>query len=779
MNLRARPGPIAALLVWTATAVSCSGNLDRDAKGGADADGGPSKPGVTANCVSARAVFAQEVVTPVFNRICMQCHSPDGVAVAQNAKFQLLPTAYPGFLNANFDNARYVARFSFDGKSVLLRKPLGEMDHGGGARLKADSKEYKALEKFVTLLEGEDKCGAVGEAPQFVDVTLMPPLATFRKATLQLAGRLPTDAERDRLRKDGEKVLAPLIDDVLEEPAFLDRLKDIYNDLLLTDLYLAYNGAAINLLNNDQYPASVDAAYDGLDEALRAKTNRAVARESLELIAYVVKNDRPFSEILTADYTVVNPFSATMYGVSPAFKDATDVREFVEAKVTLPDPDGAAALPHAGILTMPTFLNRFPTTPTNRNRHRARKIYEMFLATDILRIAERPIDPTASGRYNNPTRDDPQCVGCHRQMDPVAGAFLKWNEYDAERFEPNAEWHPEMFPPGFGKEVMDTRDYPRSQQWLAERIVRDPRFVLATVQTLYRGLTGHQPLAYPPDPDSPMFEANRRAWEAQDSAFGAVGAAFVDDDMNLKTLVRGLILSPYFRASNADKELSAARALELTDVGTGRLTIPTVMARKIEAVTGYPWTRGWDKSDQIISEYNVLYGGIDSDTVVDRLTKLNGVMANVAARMANEVACESTARDLNKPKAERLLFPDVDVSDVPETDAGLAVPEAAARIRKNIQHLHERVLGEVLELNDPEIDRTYTLFYDTWKEGLAKVKTDALNKQIMWRCQARVDPVTGADLPDGSKLDRDENYAVRAWMAVLTYLFSDHGFLYE
>jgi nucleoside-diphosphate-sugar epimerase len=41
--------------------------------------------------------------------------------------------------------------------------------------------------------------------------------------------------------------------------------------------------------------------------------------------------------------------------------------------------------------------------------------------------------------------------------------------------------------------------------------------------------------------------------------------------------------------------------------------------------------------------------------------------------------------------------------------------------KANIQHLHERILGEKLDIDDPEIDRTYQLFLETWKEGSASM----------------------------------------------------------
>jgi hypothetical protein len=759
---------------------ACSGKVsgdDDDAPGGdaAGAEDGYIGPD---GCVSQRNFFAQRLWSPVLDRICMNCHAPDGIASEQNAALQLVSSGYPGFIESNMENMAMVARFEFDGKSVLLRKPLGEMDHGGGAVLEEDSEEYGAIVEFVELLDSDDVCESV-PLPTFDDVELLDAHATFRKATLQLAGRIPDDDELQRLDEDGDDALAPLLDGLLEEEAFLERLQDIYNDRLLTDLYLRYNGAATNLLNSTDYPALQDEMYDMLAEDVRLEANRALAREPLELIAHVVRNDRPFSEILTADYTVVNPFSSLVYGVYPEFSDPEDADEFVEVRISIDRDGDGIDIPHAGVMTTPVFLNRMPTTPTNRNRHRARKLLEIFLATDLLRINTRPIDPEASSGFNNPTRDDPQCTGCHRQLDPIAGAFQKWDERDQERYFPDREWYPEVFPPGFGKEVMPTSDYDRAQAWLAERMVADPRFVIATVHTLYAGITGHQPLLYPQDSDAEDFSQQRRAWEAQDAVFRAVGDAFVADDMNLKTLVRELVLTPYFRAANASEELSGAREKELVDVGTGRFSIPRVLADKIEAVTGVSWARGWDSRPYLTSDYRILYGGIDSDSVTERLTVPNGIMANLAWRMANEVACNVTARDFNQPRSDRLLFPEVEPSDAPATLTGDEIPAAVERIKANIRYLHERVLGERLQEGDPELERTYALFLETWDEGAHEVEDGALPGRLTWQCQARVDPDTGEDLPDEDRLVDDESYTVRAWMAVITYLLADYQFLYE
>ena len=742
---------------------------------GACKDGGA---GGGDSCVSTREYFANEVWPKVLGKSCISCHGPAGIAEEQGAEFRLLPSAYPGFLDANFAAVQENASISYDGVSALLAKPSGKTKHGGGAVLQEGSEEYRILEAVLAQIKAPKECpdadGADLEA-----VVLMTPEQTLRKAALHLTGRLPTAEETAAVAAGGEAALEQAVRGLLEEDAFYDRLGDLFNDLLHTDRYLIYTGFAVDLLNEEDFP-NAGAWWNGLEgqDALRQQINRAVAREPIDLINYIVRNDRPFTEILTADYTVLNPFSAQVYGLDLGFADPNDPREFKEARLFSVRGGGKTELPHAGVLSSPMFLNRFPTTPTNRNRHRARMAYQLFLATDILRIGERPIDPSLSESYANPGRDDPQCNFCHKMVDPVAGAFQNYDDYDQEVMT-DREWYPEMFAPGFAGEDMPKSEFPRALEWFAARAAQDPRFVIATVHTVFRGLTGLEPLVYPSDTDDPQYAAKLAAWQAQDSLFGQIGADFVADGYNLKTALVGVVLSPYFRGLAVDGELTDDEAAQLAGVGHGRLSTPELLADKIAATTGVRWIRGWDLEDWLRTDYKVLYGGIDSDTITQRLSHINGVMAGVAARMANEVACAATAWDFSRPADQRRLFPKVTLDQVPLGPDGQEDAAAVAAIKANIQHLHARLLGEQLGVSDPEIERTYNLFLETWKEGAANVAAGTENEWLSWWCAARVDPNTQVDLPPAEKIETDKNYAVRAWMAVITLLLSDYEFLFE
>src|SRR5690606_4783527 len=207
----------------------------------------------------------------------------------------------------------------------------------------------------------------------------------------------------------------------------------------------------------------------------------------------------------------------------------------------------------------------------------------------------------------------------------------KFDDNDPERYRPDKDWFPEMFPPGYGDEVMQTSDFGNAPGWLAQRLVQDRRFPLSAVHIMFKSLTGHEPLPYPAESEAADFADQLKAWEAQDATFRAIVDRFTESNFNLKTVIREIILSPYYRAKDASSS-DAARQTQLSNVGTARFETPESLSNKITAVTGYPWTRGWDANEYLRTDYRIVYGGIDSDTITQRLTSPNGVMANVVWR---------------------------------------------------------------------------------------------------------------------------------------------------
>lgn len=726
-------------------------------------------------CLSNRAFFEQKVWSGFMGQKCGKCHTPDGPAVAEsNARFVLQPASYPGFVDANLENIKELAKIQYEGKSELLQKPLGKMSHGGGVQLEEGSDDYNALTELMERIEKGDSCTSE-PSNVLADVEVANATSTLRRAALDLVGRLPTKAEKDSVAKGGDAALDKALDGMMKEDAFYTRLREIFNDTLLTDKYLSYGGAAIDFMNTEQFPALGPYRDDNKPEYSspdRPIINRALAREPLDLIAYLVKNNKPFTHVVSADYTVVNRYTAIAYGVDGTIQwnDPSDYNEFHEVKVTLGNGD---QVPHAGVLSMPAFLNRWQTSPTNRNRGRARRVAQFFLATDVLKIAERPIDATKVTAVQDPTRNSEACTVCHKVIDPIAGGFRGFDDNDYEEFDSKREWHDEMFPPGFGAEDMDPTYYTHALQWLGPKVANDARFKISAVRSVYKGLTGRDPLPFPNDSADPNFQIKIKAWEAQDAFLRTTADAFQKANYDLKVVFKAVVKSPYYRAVNAPEGVDPGI---LQDLGLGRLLTPEMLNRKIIAVTGAHWRRpyNWDEQhDYLLEEYPILYGGIDSNSTITRLTAPNGLIASVASRMSNEMACSLTAWDFTKSSKDRAFFPKVELSEAPEL-AGHTVEGSVESIKKNIQHLHQLFLDEELALDDPEIERTYQLFLDTWHEISQSGNTD-----LEYSCSGRWNPTDGTDLPEEAHITKDENFTLRAWMAVMTYMLSDYKFLYE
>jgi hypothetical protein len=742
---------------------------------GSSGDGSSGDPddtttGVPGDCYSTRDFFADRVWAPMFSTVCLQCHDPTGVAAEKGAKFRLLSPVYPGFIEANLENIRSIAGYEYEGTPLLLAKPAGVVDHAGGVLLAEDTEIYADIAELLAQLDDPVECAPTPPGAAFPDVELLTPAETLRKATLHLSGRLPTADELAAVERGGEPALTAALDEIFKEQAFLDRLADIYNDVFFTDTYLTRNGVQTLNATTPDFP-NVLKFFDKMNPLPAdqvARINKAVSREPLYLVQYIVRNELPFTQILEAPYTVFTPDSAWLYGLDLKFQDPADPNELQPGVLKVTRGGQQVEFPHAGVLTSPMWLNRFPTTPTNRNRHRARKVYDQFLATDVLALASVAIDPAAGSTFANPTRDAAECAKCHRVVDPIAGAFQMFDRNNQEFLLDPPVWFPEMFAPGYGNELMPADQFEKGVQWLAERVATDPRFALATTYTVYRALTGQRPLVYPTDTAAADYKQRLVAWETQDELLRAIASEFIAANYNLKLVLREIVLSPYYRGIRVARAPTAARKAELAAVGTGRLSTPELLTKKIQAVAGVRW--GGVGTDLLLGEYKILYGGIDSFDVTQRLSTVNQIMASVAERMAVEVACTATAFDFSKPPEERLLFPLVEAVDTPDFNEGA--------IRKNLVYLHERVLGEALGEDDAEIDRTYTLFSETYSQGLSNIE-DMVETTSLAPCPAVKDPTTNTDLPPERQIKTDELYTIRSWQAVMIYLLSDYKFLYE
>jgi hypothetical protein len=720
---------------------------------------------VDAACVDDRAFFREQVWPEVIQPTCMACHTAEGAA--RDSDLVFASPARPDHLDLDQASLRNIAGLERDGTSLLLLKPIGEEGHGGGPAITKDSDAWRLLEEFVRRAEAPVTCPNTS-ASDIDDsgLVMLSPAELLRKASLLLVGRLPSPEALASVRGGDEAALRAELDALLEDPALPEQAMELFNDLFLTDRYLLGRDG-LGLISSEIFPNKYwfeDAYDDGNYDEFYDLASDAVAREPLELIAHVLREHRPWTEILTADYTMVNTYSALSYGLSPAYEtgspDDPVPQQFYPATI-----DG---WPHAGVLSTPAFVNRYPTTETNRNRHRAWNVFKTFLGTDILAFAERPIDPTISS-VHNPTLNDPQCTVCHATMDPVAGLYQDFD--DEGQYRPREDgWYPDMVPPAWGEDMLPAAERGRAVAFLGARVAQDPRFPLATVQNVLHLVAGAEILTASSVGDDP---ARVLALADQELFVERTAALFVDGGYELRDVIREVVLSRWFRAK---ADAGATEAARLT-AGTARLLTPEQLSRKIRAATGMAWTDG--SGDVLLDDFLLLYGGIDSFGITERLRDANGVISSIGLRMATDMACRSVPVDFALPVAQRRLFPHVETSYVPETDEGFDVAEARTAIRENIRWLHWRLLGEELADDSPELEATWELWRDTWRDQRDGVADGSLSGSLPWQCDATEDPITGADLPSEARITRDDNGAIHAWMAVMAYLLTDARFLYE
>lgn len=239
--------------------------------------------------------------------------------------------------------------------------------------------------------------------------------------------------------------------------------------------------------------------------------------------------------------------------------------------------------------------------------------------------------------------------------------------------------------------------------------------------------------------------------------FGCSATKSNGSPTNLKVVLKELVQSPYYRVDGlASAVKDPRRRAELDDVGLVRLLTPEQLERKLTAVFGQKWGRLTHRE----SKFKILYGGIDSKAVTQRMTDPSGAMGAIQRIMSNDVACKNVALDFSKEPSERLLFPQIELSDVPGDGA-----EADALIRKAIVHLHQHLLGREHASDHPEVQRTYKLFAGIVGDAKA---TKGLEKVGSYHC----------DRVNKKRLD-DPHYTLRAWRGVVTYLLRQHDFLYE
>ena len=270
---------------------------------GATSGGGSSGGSVDPDCATLQAYFRDTAWPRVFSR-CVTCHVSGGAA--DGTRYILKPTTIPDYLQQNMAVIREASRIIQDGRPLLVLKSTQAVAHGGGVQVVAGSEDQTILETTITEVSDPSICPQ-DPRPVFEGVTLHDAYGTLRKAAYQLAGRPPNAAEVALVDANGLAALDGIVDAMMTEEAFFERLREMFSDVLLTDGFRAnnVNTNTGNIVNREYYPDTV--SYGGQEDwDWRAWPNgegirlvESLAREPVEFFVQATRNDRSAAEAVT------------------------------------------------------------------------------------------------------------------------------------------------------------------------------------------------------------------------------------------------------------------------------------------------------------------------------------------------------------------------------------------------------------------------------------------------------------------------------------------------
>lgn len=658
--------------------------------------------------------FEAELETAVVQAKCILCHVEGGLA--RNTTLQFQRTNVASALNNFASLSAYVKE---KGQDLLLAKISGGEGHAGGMQLSQDSEGYAAFERVLNEISefdnptyyafaGSSDVASARQASFLTEVTLESREATLRRAMLLVQGRLPTVKERDAVVSDATLKVA--LRNLMQGPAFREFVVTSVNDRLLTEgTQSALNTAFSFFLKLHNLKASESINDTG--STVEGQIHGDLRRTSGELVAYVIENELPYSEILTADYMMMNRTMNTWLEGTATFSSeegddifkpsvvqgyyynsALEQVEFRENSNSTYRAIGEPLqnFPHAGLLTDFGFLSRYPTTATNRNRARARWTFYHFLGIDIEKSSQRPTDEASLSDRNNPTMNNPNCTVCHALLDPVAGAFQNWGDENFYRrgngvdaldrfykYPPDGSsslyrngdlWYRDMREPGlFDSKITERHATLRS---LGELIVEEQLFKTASAAFWWPPVFGKPLLDKPTVEADNGYAAKLAAYRAQQEAIEDF-AETLSAGMNAKEMLVEMFMSPWFSGDSVQSYAFDSAHYE-AKFGSDQLLTPQQLARKTRSLTGVAWRTNLRPSGRENSDYEqlaVLLGGIDSEAVTSRAIELTPTMASILMTHATESACIAVARQFARPIDQRSLLSLVEESTQPQIDA--------------------------------------------------------------------------------------------------------------
>lgn len=524
--------------------------------------------------------------------------------------------------------------------------------------------------------EGDTAAPADDDGGDEPTPVLLTPREHLVRVSMALRGTRPSADELAAVEAD-PAAIDGIVDGYLDSPNFGETMRDLHNEslLVLADYFF--------------FPAGfVD--LPPLEGADPYALNRSVMEASLRLIEHVIMQDRPYSEIVTADYTLANGPVAAIFGL-PYDGDG-------ESWETSEWTDGRG---NAGILSDGWMYQRHSSTLSNANRGRANAISRALLCYDF---ASRDVELDASINLADPDEvanavvENEACASCHQALDPLASFFRSnyplYVPGDPESVPsyPHTTYVPDIFPDYLGVSMRAPSYFGTPGDgfpMLGTMIAGDPRFWSCTVRRFYGYL--HQT----PHETVPL----ERVAEYQD--------VFLESGLDAKALAKSIVLGDEFRISHWEEEVEDDR------FGVKKAR-PLQMAQLLRDTTGFSWVTDMSEFglgrvnllDDSFIGYQVLSGGIDSVFVTRPSYTYGATTSLVLQNLAREAAHFVVESDFASAPGERRLLMLVESSDTDE-----------AVIRDQLAWLHARIYAEPDDPDTESVAETWALWSAAYAEG--------------------------------------------------------------
>lgn len=465
--------------------------------------------------------------------------------------------------------------------------------------------------------------------PQIATTGELVPLSAprlLRRMSLDLRGVLPSIDELDAVEAD-PSLLSTYQAQYLQDARLEERLVAMFAEVWHTRI--------------DEF----DLRYADfhLDASQEYEFEKAVGEEPLRIMAYVAMNDRPWTEVVTADYTIANELLGSIWPIDyPDGMSGWQVARYTDGR------------PPVGVMASNGLWWRYTDNGSNMSRGRANALSRLLVCEEIL---TRPISfSTTSGLLESADSDDvvlseAQCLSCHAIVEPLAASLFGFHPNESKNVLELTYYHPErevegqfllnVQPAWFGTGVDSLLE-------MAHVIAADSRFSKCAAETM-AGTLWRRPVELS---DFDQIEALRQT--------------FVRNGMTMRSLLAAILATPAYQAGSLAAGASddvAAREM------TVRMLSPNQLSTVMLDLTGFSWQyNNYEQMENDFYGYRVLTGGVSGSDVLRPQPDPGLTWALVVKRLAQLGAGWAVQEQLIDGSPGTGLLANVDLSAQPGDD---------------------------------------------------------------------------------------------------------------